>query len=61
VLDSIFIYYCNGMITDVAFLVDVTVLWNKLNILSQGKCRRITEKHAYMKAFRVKLDREKTN
>jgi len=49
------------MITDIAFLVYVTVRWNKLSKFSQGKCRRITEKHYYMKAFRVKLDRGKTN
>ena len=49
------------MITDMAFLVDVTVRWNKVSRLSQGKCRRITETHDYMKAFRVKLDRGKTN
>jgi len=44
------------MISDIEFHVDVTVRWYKLSKLSQGKSRRITEKHDNKKAFRVKLD-----
>jgi hypothetical protein len=40
------------MIPDTEFLVDVAVRWCKLCKPSQGKCRRITDKHDYMKTQR---------